>query len=850
MTRLGTEPTSGTPDVEHRHRGAFDRIAAGIIRYPKTVIALWLVLIAATTPFAFQLKDVLIKQGASKIVDGTSSARAEDLVNRAFPHRTEREAVIVLSLPDAYDPAVPRLLAGLDARIGERQRTGEIEGTASAYTLHRDVALYYLKEAGTQLRPQALALAGAPGRLAEAWPQVVDGAVAAGQLPARLAGPLKTLGPDPVNGAVDRAAADYATGTPWRDFGLPVPAEALRQAVSADGDTALITATFSKRAGADPDVGFLRAAAADAAAAAGLGGTTKVYVTGELALIADTYDRADRDNTIMETAAYIVIGIVLLLFFRAVVPTILTVAIVALSMNVSQAALYWLGHEVTLTQFTVTIMTFVMLGAGVDYSMLLSSRYRQQRVLGKPVREAVLLATASAGESVFLAGIAVVLAFGAALLSPVDWVPPLGYGGLIGIPIILLAVLTLTPCVLILLGDRFFALGYKPITDLEQAGGLARLLRRVSALSGRRRWTVVAVFLVLTVPFLGLVGTSRFTADPAALSPATSSKTGFDIVAREWGKSAAFPTVIVGRAGPASDQITPERYSAVHRLATQVAAVDGVSRVDALTQPFGRAWTEQEVKDIPADVRRDFLSPGGVLRFVVVLRDDPFSDGAYQTLHRVDGVLAAAGPDFAGLVVGGSTRVDEQYGHALNRSFWQLVLLVSLAVGIVLVVALRSIVIPLQLIATIMISNVWAIGITVLVFDLWRHEAIINDLPVFLMILMMGLGMDYEIFLVTRVRELNRAGVEAERSIGEAVVDTGRVIGAAGLVMTGSLGAMLLSSTLMLQQYGVGLGTAVLLDATLIRMLFVPALLLILKRYNWWLPGRRRATVAPAGGPA
>jgi RND superfamily putative drug exporter len=127
-----------------------------------------------------------------------------------------------------------------------------------------------------------------------------------------------------------------------------------------------------------------------------------------------------------------------------------------------------------------------------------------------------------------------------------------------------------------------------------------------------------------------------------------------------------------------------------------------------------------------------------------------------------------------------------------------------------------------------------------LVFDQLCQEAVINDLPVFLVILMMGLGMDYEIFLVTRIRELARADLPAEDAIGEAVVDTGRVIGAAGLVMTGSLGAMVLSSTLMLQQYGVGLGTAVLLDATLIRMLLVPAMLLMLRRYNWWLPAMRR----------
>jgi putative drug exporter of the RND superfamily len=100
----------------------------------------------------------------------------------------------------------------------------------------------------------------------------------------------------------------------------------------------------------------------------------------------------------------------------------------------------------------------------------------------------------------------------------------------------------------------------------------------------------------------------------------------------------------------------------------------------------------------------------------------------------------------------------------------------------------------------------------------------------------MGLGMDYEIFLMTRVRDLVRRGMDDGEAATTAVVDTGRVITAAGLVMAGSLGTMALSSTLMLRQYGVGLGTAVLLDATLVRMLLVPASLLLLGRCNWWLP--------------
>jgi RND superfamily putative drug exporter len=514
-------------------------------------------------------------------------------------------------------------------------------------------------------------------------------------------------------------------------------------------------------------------------------------------------------------------------------------------MNVSQAALFGLGHAVTLTQFTVTIMTFVMLGAGVDYSMLLSSRYRQERLAGRPVREAVIEATTHAGESVMLAGGAVALSFGATLLSPVDWIPPLGYGGLLGIPIILLAALTLTPALLILFGDKFFLFGRKPLADMESTGLLSRYLHRVSAVAGRRKIAVTLVFLVLTIPFGFVVASSSSTADPVALSPATDSKQGFETVAREWGQSTVFPTVIAGPIAPglsAGTVLNDSGYRAISELSDRLAAVPGVSEVDSATRPFGPALTLEQVTALPPDVRKDYLSGNGTVRIVVRLQGDPYSDAASETLTRVETVLSSAGGATGRLELGGATRVDEQYGSALASSFWQMVVLVSLGVFVMLLITLRSLVIPLHLIGTIMMSNVWAIGVTVLIFRDAFGESIIDDLPIFLIILMMGLGMDYEIFLVTRVRDLVRGGMTNAGATMRAVVDTGRVITSAGLVMAGSLGTMVLSSTLMLQQYGTGLATAVLLDATLVRMLFVPATLLLFGKYNWWLPKLRRAS--------
>ncbi|MFI1016651.1 MMPL family transporter [Streptomyces sp. NPDC020965] len=812
------------------------RFAEGLAARPKTVILAWAVLIALCMPFAFKLDSVLTDQGASKVVPGTSSARAEELTAEAFPHRSQREVILVLEADRVDRPEVRSFLAALDTEIAGLRSAGDVARSSSAYTLYRDATARFLDD----LRTRATA-AGGQETERRAF---ADREATAGRVPPALTGPAREAVTAPDSAAVARIAGEFTARADWGTFPLPVPREATGRLLSEDGKAALTSVSYTEQVGNDPDVKGLRKTAGELLESAGLKGTAEVHVTGELALIHDTYDKAEADNALMESVAYVIIFIILLLFFRAVVPAILTLVVVGLAMNVSQAALYQLGKGVTLTQFTITIMTFVMLGAGVDYSMLLSSRYRQERVAGRPPREAAIHATVHAGESMLLAAIAVGLAFGATLVSPVDWIPPLGYGGIIGIPIILAAALTLTPCLLILLGDRFFALGRDPLSDLEHHGGVGRHLRRTAEFARRRKGAIVAVFIVLTVPFALIVANSRSTADPVALSPATDSREGFSAVADRWGDAAVLPTVVVGEPAAGvvdAGALTERGQRAVSALTERLAATDGVASVDSATHPFGSRWETAQVTAMPPELRDDYVAAESALRFVVRLTDDPYSEKASAAVQRIEKVVASARGEVGKLEVGGATQVDRQYGAALRTSFWQMVVLVCVGVFVMLVIALRSLLVPVRLIATIMLSNVWAVGLTVLIFHYWRGEAIIDDLPIFLTVLMMGLGMDYEIFLITRVRDLMRAGLSQEEATLRAVVDTGRVINAAGLVMAGSLGTMVLSSTLMLQEYGAGLGLAVLLDATLIRMLFVPATLLLFRKYNWWLPSFGRA---------
>lgn len=806
-----------------------------LVGHPKTVLAVWAVLVALTMPFASRLDEVLGSQGASKVVAGTSSAQAATLATESFPQHSEREVAVVLTGWDAQSLPMRQLLAVLDAAISPLAARGEVLQTGSAFTLHRDAIAAFVDG--------QLAAAGPAGTgpVTPAKRSALEAHLDAQQLPPPVR-ELVLASQGQGEAAREAKAGDFTVAADWQNFPVPV---STRDVVSADGRTTLVSVSYAP-GGDDPDPAELRGIVGSVVSGLHLDSQVEAHVTGEIPLLQDTYALAEADNARMEQIAYVVIAIVLLLFFRAVLPAIITVAVIGLAMNVSQAWLFLLGHNVSLTQFTATIMTFVMLGAGIDYSMLLSSRYRQERLAGRDVRDAVIHATVRAGDSVLLAGAAVVLSFGATLLSPVDWIPPLGYGGLVGIPIVLLAALTITPALLVLLGDRFFWLGLRPMADLEAGGALSSSLRRVVGVARSCPLLVVLVFLLATVPAAMVIGRHSLSADPLALSPDTDARRGALVVTKEWGESALFPTVVVGALPHDAMQggtLTPAGEQRLANLVTALAADSGVARVSAVTHPAGSDQPAVPTAALPDQVRRAYLSDSGTARIVVAVRGDPFSENARATVERLAATVHRA--DLPGLVVGGATRVDAQYDEALAASFWTMIATVSIGIFILLLLALKSVLIPLRLVATIMMSNVLAIAIVVAVYRIWRDDAVINDLPVFLVILMMGLGMDYEIFLITRVRDLVRQGLPDGEATMAAVVDTGRVITAAGLVMAGSLGTMMLSSTLMLQQYGLGLGAAVLLDATLVRMFFVPASLLLLRRYNWWMPRipfPRRAT--------
>jgi putative drug exporter of the RND superfamily len=822
----------------------FDRLASGIVRYRLWFVVIWSVLILASFPFAGKLVAALAGMEGNRWVQGSESLKTDQLLQAAFPGpSSERRTATVITADDALSDAMKQLYLRLEKDLSPGIDSGKVDSVVTPLYVYRSVTEEKTKNAHKEYYANlAGARAQAPPGVAEAAlkEMVIQAAVrqyGMGEGQTWLFREMAALGENPAEGAFTALADRAIDRFPLSAFPVAIDEEIKNRLVSPDQTSAVIFTTFPEEGLFQPQLTYIRQVI-ERAVEADPNLKATYATTSEKAIGRDMTILLEKDNGKMEIAAIGLVTVVLLIFFRSPIATGLTLGMILLATFVSKALLYFLLRGgVELNGTTSPVMTFVMLGAGVDYSMVLSERYQQERAAGKSKAESLHIALARSGESVFLSGMTVLIAFGATTFSQLGFIRGLGFGGIAAIITVLAAALTLTPALLSFLGDAFF---WPRRTVVDGRTWFTRYLHASVRFTVRNPVLITILFALVIIPGALVMRSYHPYGHPLALTPPTEAKVGYERYAEKWGPSYLMPTS-VAVAVPASDlagqELTPGGMAALKDLVKRLEGVQGVDRVATLTQPFGIAYDDAQLASMPESVRTQFLNAEQrVIRLSIMLTDNPVSEAANHAVKRIQQAVRGAAWPGATITVGGSTAVDIDYRSALMTDFWQMAIMISVGIFLLLMLQLRSLITPLRLIFTILLGNVMAIGLLVVLFQWIRGVAITVDVPVMLVVLMMGLGLDYEIFLVTRVRELVEQGMSDREAVQTAVLKTGRVINFAGLLMAGTLGSMALASTLHLQAYGVALGAAVLLDATVLRTYLVPATMLLLKKYNWWLP--------------
>ncbi|MFJ6570739.1 MMPL family transporter [Streptomyces sp. NPDC091292] len=609
--------------------------------------------------------------------------------------------------------------------------------------------------------------------------------------------------------------------------GLPAVADvrspfADASAVSRDGTIAYATVTLDDKAESVAKEDVTRIIdTARAAAGDGL----------EVQLGGDAVRGAEEEaGGASEGAGMLAALVILVLLFGSVVAAALPLVTALFAVGGAIGLIALASHVFTIADFTPPIMMLVGLGVGVDYALLIFYRYRHELTHGADTGTAARRALDAAGRTVFFAGCTVIIA----LLGLVA----LGLGSLQGVAlavaltvlVTMAASLVLLPALLALFGKRIQRHVHKQAARAEAKGRESGRRWRALASAVQRRplpalLAAVVALLALSAPALGL---RLGFADAGNDAPTSTSRKAYDLLADGFGPGFNGPLVVVSQGDSA----------AADALRTTLTRTDGIA---AATPPLPtRDGAVSTVIAFPSTAPQD----AGTADLVRDLRDDVLPPLAERT--------------GATYLVGGSTAATQDFADSVSA---RMPLFVAIVVGLsalLLMVVFRSVLIPLKAALLNLLSIAAALGTITLVFqEGWfgvQPGPIEAFIPVMIFAIVFGLSMDYEVFLISRIHEEWERTKDPSAAVREGLAATGKVITAAAAIMIVVFAAFVLSPSRMLQQFGLGLAVAILLDALVIRCLIVPAVMQLLGRRAWWLPGvlaRRLPRVAlegPGGG--
>jgi uncharacterized membrane protein YdfJ with MMPL/SSD domain len=549
-------------------------------------------------------------------------------------------------------------------------------------------------------------------------------------------------------------------------------------------------------------------------------GPTRVYVLGAAALYSSFQEIIQQDLARAETLTAPFIAIVLVALFGALVAATLPIALAVAAVVITFGAVFFVASATEMSVFVTTMVSMIGIGVAVDYSMFVLARFREELEAGAEPAAAVDTAMRTSGTAVVFSGLTVVLALLALWLVPVRAVQSMAAGAMMVVAVAVLASSTLLPALLHMLGrrvDRGRIRRSHPGRDRRGefwTAWVARIMRRPLV------WFCASAGLLvaLTLPALSLETDNRTLEQMPRSSP---------IVVGNALLSSRITGPGQGEAGAISILIRPHTGD--------VAALAADAR--RIAAKVGRDPLVQGTR-----IRR----LGNALNVQALIRVDPESEQAENVLVPRLRAIVHADPveQRATADAGGVSAFNYDLNQEVGSDLWMVIAAVIVLAYLVLLVLLRSVLLPLKAVVMNLLSVGAAYGVIVAIFQ-WgwldftgfHHLGHLNTInPSLILAITFGLSMDYEVFLLTRIRERYEVHGSNERAVAEGIASSARIITSAAAIMVVVFGSFALTGVPTIKEVGVGLASAIAIDATLTRLVLVPATMRLLGDWNWWLP--------------
>jgi uncharacterized membrane protein YdfJ with MMPL/SSD domain len=539
-------------------------------------------------------------------------------------------------------------------------------------------------------------------------------------------------------------------------------------------------------------------------------GGTSTRVVGEGAMWSNFQQAAREQLATSELIGFPFIVAILLAAFGTVLAAAMPIGIAVAAVTVTGALTFLLAGPFEISIYVTNMAAMIGIGVAVDYSLFIVGRYRRGLREGLPLPRALSTALASAGTAVVYSGAAVTVSLTSLFLVDVNSIRSMAVGAIIVVAVAVLATITLLPALIALSGTRMERWRVRlPFRSRRRGDDDGRFWIDWSERVMRR--PVLAASL--SAGFLLLLASPLLTIETGSGALRQLPADAEVRVATERLAATAGPGFVSPIQAITNDRATAER------LAERAATISGVAAVrPPVPARNGDRFLVEVVPAVPSETPE-----------------------ARAVLHELRGL-----PLTDEVVFGGATAFNEDLDDAIFGGLWTIVLFILVTSYVVLFFLFRSLLLPLKAVLMNLLSIGAAYGVIVAVFqwgwlDWTGYDSpgyIDTIVPVFLLAIVFGLSMDYEVFLLTRIRERYLASRDNARAVAEGLAQSGRTITAAALIMVVVFGSFALAGAISLKETGVGLAVAILVDATVVRLVLVPATMRLLGDWNWWLPAR------------
>jgi RND superfamily putative drug exporter len=586
-------------------------------------------------------------------------------------------------------------------------------------------------------------------------------------------------------------------------------------------------------------------------------------LTGYGPITKDAAVLSEQDLARAETVSLPIVAFILVLVFASLIAAAMPLLVAGLAIPTTLGLIYFVSRQIEMSVYVINIATMLGLALSIDYSLFMVSRFREELARGRTPGEAVAKAMATSGKAVAFSGFAVAIGLSGLLLFKSSAISSIGVAGSLVVIGTLVYALTFLPATLGMLGHR--------VNSLSLGGLFRRLGWRPNAGSGHR-WERVArvvmrrplYVLVPVLAFLVLVGSPFFRlvqgVPDASIYPAgMGSRDAYIALQTEFATGETTPIIVL--ATVQGDPTSAVNATALADYAAQLAGLDGVTRVESpysLTDPTtGAVLTPDQVSQLyalpaasrPAQVEATITAlqqayvRGTTVRLNAISRLDPASPQATSMVPTIRAISVANGITTQ---VGGESAIGHDFLVAQSERMPFAIGLTLIASAIVLFLLFGSLAIPLKAVVMTLLSISASFGALVWIFQDGNLSNILHFTPltytiagnpIIMFSVIFGLSMDYEVLLLSRIQEAYRRTRDNTAAVAEGLARTAGVITGAALIMVSVFASFALADTITIKTIGVGMAIAVLLDATIVRVLLVPATMRLLGHWNWWAPG-------------